>query len=188
MFKWNLFFDEKNEKVEQEIDELIEKNLNLNNRYILTVDELNQLFESNKKLKYYQSKFYKQLSMRYAKAENARGHFYYNEKTPYIITDISWLMNVIDILSNGRTSESKLNKIFGSNIPIWSSSELKEKLKNLCPTEKIFNYLISFLKESNLLIVPEQELVIPLFWLSKNQDFSLVNSNLKFLYFKILKF
>lgn len=179
MFKWHLYFDQKYEKNEQEVDELIKKNLNLKNRFILTIDELNDLFEANSKLNYLQSKFYKHLSTRFAKAENARGNFFYNEKTPYIITDLNWLMSVIDVLSNGRPSDHKLNNIVGQNIPIWDLSELKETLKNFCPPDQ-FEYLILFLKDNNLLIVTYEQKVIPLFWLSKNQEASIVTIKKKF--------
>ena len=179
MFKWHLYFDEKYENNEQEVEELIKKYLNLKNRFILTIDELNDLFEANTKLRLLQSKFYKHLSIRFAKAENARGNFFYNEKTSYIITDLSWLMSVIDVLSNGKSNDHKLNNIVGPDIPIWNVSELKETLKNFCPSDQ-FEYLILFLKDNNLIIVTDEEKLIPLFWLGKNHEASIVTIKRKF--------
>ncbi|RNA05403.1 dynein heavy chain axonemal [Brachionus plicatilis] len=170
MFKWNLYYEDKYENSEKEIDELIKKSIDLKNEPILTIDELNQLFLANEKLKEYQSNQFKQLSLRYARAQNARGRFFFNEKTKFIITDLIWLKSIFDILANKETNESHLNDILGTGIPVWNINELKEELQKLCPTDQIFDYLISFLKENSLIILTDKEEIIPIFCLSKNQD------------------
>ncbi|RNA37676.1 serine threonine- kinase pats1 [Brachionus plicatilis] len=168
MFKWHLYYEDKYENSEKEIDELIKKSIDLKNKPILTIDELNQLFLANEKLKDYQSNQFKQLSLRYARAQSARGRFFFNEKTKFIITDLIWLKSIFDILANKETNESHLNDILG--IPVWNINELKEELKKLCPNDQIFDYLISFLKENSLIIVTDKEEIIPIFCLSKNQN------------------
>ncbi|RNA31795.1 dynein heavy chain domain-containing 1-like [Brachionus plicatilis] len=115
MFKWFLYYGDKYEETEIEVDELITKTLNFENRYILTIDDLVQIFLSNKKLKEFQSK--------YARAESARGRFLFDEKSKFLITDLSWFKNIVDVLSKGKTNDPTLDNIFGANVPIWNQIE-----------------------------------------------------------------
>lgn len=173
-FNWNLYYNDQYENSEKEIDDLINMSIDLKNKPILTLDELNQLFLQNEKLRDYQSNKFKQLSLRYVRAQNARGIFFFNEKTKFIITDLNWLKQIFDILSKSNKEESGLN-LMSLNVPVWKISSLNEKLKKLCINQQIFDYILSFLRENNLILVTEKEEVISLFCLRESPDSTFVS-------------
>lgn len=171
MFNWHLYYEGKYGDLEENVDDLISKNIHLNDSYILTLDQFNQKFTTNEQLKKYQCETYHQLSMRYAKAESAKGRFYYNEKSNFIITDINWFENIFDILSSGNfTAEQKNNQIFGQNVGLSESEKLKERLKNFCKNYQTFENLFKFLIETNIILITDENVLVPLFLL--NEEYS----------------
>ena len=186
MFNWYLYYQDQFQdvQIQIEVDELITKSLNLESRYILTLDDLNYIFLSNQRLKEYQSKHFEHLFLKYARAESARGRFLLDEKSKILITDMNWFKNIIDIMSKAKTSDQTLINIFGPDLPIFNLNDLKEELKNLIPSDQIFNNLILFLTENNLITLTSKNNIISLFCIKKNQNPTIVSClNLQVFFF-----
>jgi hypothetical protein len=58
----------------------------------------------------------------------------------YIITDLNWFSQVLQILSNGSVESEKnekINRLIGKNIRIWDEKTLKEILSKLISNYKV---------------------------------------------------
>ncbi len=64
----------------------------------------------------------------------------YLSNNEYIITDLNWFSQVLQILSNGSVESEKnekINRLIGKNIRIWDEKTLKEILSKLISNYKV---------------------------------------------------
>jgi dynactin complex subunit len=114
----------------------------------LTVQEFQDRFlAAEHSLKELQIKIRTQrLAEKFLKSQSAKGNFYFNEsmEKKVVITELSWLANVIQMLSVGNTKSNDvdyLSKTLGQDVPVWTLGEFTEELEKLVSKEKVFKMI-----------------------------------------------
>lgn len=100
---------------------------------IMTIDDFYLRVENDENVK--KNLLSKKISLPevYAKAEAAKGNYYFDRDTHFIITDLKLMADLLEVISGSCLSSIKidtLSEIIGEQTPLWKLNDLLDKFKS----------------------------------------------------------